>query len=109
MNLNGTVNGPANPVAAGGEIAVYVTGLGAVNPPVGDGVAASSTSLSYVAATVTATIDGQPANVIFAGLAPGYAGLYQVNVIVPQLAAGAYPIQFAVGGVLSNTASVNVQ
>ena len=109
VNLNGTVNGPANPVAAGGEIAVYVTGLGAVNPPVGDGVAASSTSLSYVAATVTATIDGQPANVIFAGLAPGYAGLYQVNVIVPQLAAGAYPIQFAVGGVLSNTASVNVQ
>jgi uncharacterized protein (TIGR03437 family) len=109
VNLNGTVNGASNPVAAGGEIAVYVTGLGAVNPAVEDGAAASLTTLSYVNATVSATIGGQPANVIFAGLAPGYAGLYQVNVIVPQLAPGAYPIQFAVGGVLSNTASVSLQ
>jgi uncharacterized protein (TIGR03437 family) len=32
---------------------------------------------------VTATIQDQVAEVIFAGLAPGYAGLYQVNIVVP--------------------------
>ncbi len=109
VNLNGTVNGPSTPVAAGGEIALYVTGLGAVNPAVADGAAASLTTLSYVNTTVTATIGGQAARVIFAGLAPGYAGLYQVNVLVPQLAAGAYPIQISAGGVLSNSAIVSVE
>ena len=67
------------------------------------------TTLSYVNTTVTATIGGQAARVIFAGLAPGYAGLYQVNVLVPQLAAGAYPIQISAGGVLSNSAIVSVE
>jgi uncharacterized protein (TIGR03437 family) len=109
VNLDGTVNGPAHPVGAGGEIAVYVTGLGAVSPGVGDGVAASLNILSYVNATVSATVAGQPAKVIFSGLAPGYAGFYQVNVIVPSLASGVYPLQLTAGGVMSNSASVSVQ
>jgi uncharacterized protein (TIGR03437 family) len=109
VNLDGTVNGPAHPVAAGGEIAVYVTGLGVVSPGVGDGAAASLSILSYVNATVSATVAGQPAKVIFSGLAPGYAGLYQVNVIVPSLASGVYPLQLTAGGVMSNSASVSVQ
>ncbi len=109
VNLDGTINGPSHPVAAGGEIALYVTGLGAVSPQVMDGAQASLTILSYVEATVTATIGGQTAPVIFAGLAPGYAGLYQVNVRVPQLATGSYPIQLTAAGVISNSASVSVE
>jgi uncharacterized protein (TIGR03437 family) len=35
--------------------------------------------------------------------------LYQVNVVVPQLAAGDYAVQITVGGVASNTATVSVQ
>ncbi len=109
VNLDGTINGPAHPVAGGGEIAVYVTGLGLVSPPVTDGASASLSVLSYVTATVSATIGNQPAQVIFAGLAPGYAGLYQVNVRVPALASGSYPIQLTAGGVASNSANVSVQ
>jgi len=34
-------------------------------------------------ATVTAVLNGVEMPVSFAGLAPGYTGLYQVNLIVP--------------------------
>jgi uncharacterized protein (TIGR03437 family) len=30
-------------------------------------------------------MDGQDARVLFAGLAPGFVGLYQVNAVVPQV------------------------
>jgi uncharacterized protein (TIGR03437 family) len=65
----------------------YVTGLGKVSPPVGTGVAAPLDTLSYAEATVTATIGGMPAQVLFAGLAPGFAGLGQVNAVIPDGAA----------------------
>jgi adhesin/invasin len=57
---------------------------------------------------VTATVGGQPATVQFAGLAPGYAGLYQVNLMVPALSPGDYPLQIAVDGQQSNAATVSV-
>ena len=107
-NQDFSINGPGNGAAVGSIIALYATGLGAVNPAVGAGVQASG-SLSRVTAPVTATIGGQPANVAFAGLAPGFAGLYQVNLVIPQLPPGTYPVQITAGGVASNTATITVQ
>jgi uncharacterized protein (TIGR03437 family) len=97
-----------NPVAAGGAVALFVTGLGAVTPSVDAGAAAPLNSLSYANTAITATVGGQTAQVLFAGLAPGFAGLYQVNVVVPQLAPGNYPVQIAAGGVASNSATITV-
>lgn len=81
-----TNNSPAQP---GEAISVYMTGLGAVFPPITDGSAGSSTSLNFTVQTITAAVDDTvnavaPATVGFAGLAPGYAGLYQVNLTVPS-------------------------
>jgi len=109
VNQDQSINGASNGAPAGSVIAIYATGLGAVNPPVATGAQASGANLSKVTATVTATIGGQPATVMFSGLAPGYAGLYQVNVVVPQLASGTYPLQISAGGVASNTASITVR
>lgn len=95
--------------AAGGVAALFVTGLGATTPPVAPGVPAPLDSLSTASAAVSATIGGQSAQVLFAGLAPGFAGLYQVDVIVPQLPPGDYPVQISAGGVPSGTATITVR
>jgi uncharacterized protein (TIGR03437 family) len=83
---------PENPAKAGETLQLYVTGLGTVTPPVADGAAAPSNPLSQVDDNVFIDIFDQngvdsQATVAFAGLAPGYAGLYQINFIVPNAVA----------------------
>lgn len=72
-----------SPAQIGETVQVYLTGLGAVTPSVSDGAAAPSGSLVKTTNTITADISGTTATVTFAGLAPGFAGLYQVNVTIP--------------------------
>jgi uncharacterized protein (TIGR03437 family) len=73
----------SHPLSPGDVATIYCAGLGAVNPPVTAGTAAPFASLSSASNQVTVTMGGLPAPVSFAGLAPGYAGLYQVNAQVP--------------------------
>ena len=73
-----------NPAEVGETLMLYVTGLGAVSPAVKDGFAAVAKPLSYVVAEVTVSVDGLNAPVSFKGLAPGFAGFYQVNFEVPK-------------------------
>jgi uncharacterized protein (TIGR03437 family) len=108
-NPDYSVNAPGNPAAAGGILIAFTTGLGAVDHAVGTGLAAAANPLSQVTAPVTATIGGQPAHVLFAGLAPGFAGLYQVNLVAPQLAPGAYALQISAGGTAGNAVNVTLR
>lgn len=73
---------------------------------------------SPIYATVTApavTVGGQAVQVLFAGSAPGYAGLYQVNFQIPQNAptGDSVPITIApavtVAGTSPDTATVAIQ
>lgn len=109
INQDGSINSAAQPAAAGSVIAAYCTGLGPVSPSTTAGAAAPSNQLSTVTTSVTATIGNTSANVEFAGLAPGFAGLYQVNIQIPQLAAGQYALQISAGGVPSNSAPISVE
>jgi uncharacterized protein (TIGR03437 family) len=109
LNQDSSVNGVGNPAASGSVIAAYLTGLGSVQPPVATGVPAPLDSLATTTNMVTATIGGVAATVEFAGLAPGYAGLYQVNILVPQLPGGRHPLMISVNGAGSNTADINTQ
>jgi len=60
---------------------------------------------------VTVTIGGVDAAVLFAGLAPGFAGLYQLNVVVPGgVSAGdAVPVVVSVAGQASPPVTLAVQ
>jgi len=69
-----------NPAHANDILVIYAAGLGDVNPPV---VAGAAAVLSMTVNPVTVTFAGQQVTPDFAGLAPGFAGLYQVNARVP--------------------------
>jgi len=81
-----------NPATQGEIIAIYLTGLGATNPAVGDGVAAPGKApFPLITGGLAIYVGGVqvPANQIYyAGLAPTLAGLYQVNFKIPNVPAG---------------------
>jgi uncharacterized protein (TIGR03437 family) len=102
LNQDFSMNGPANPLPRGQALVVYATGLGAV---------AKQGQLSVTAAPVTALVNGQELPVEFAGLAPGYVGLYQVNVPIPVATPPGLGVSLTLkeGGQLSNTVAVALQ
>lgn len=97
------------PVAPGGVVQLFATGLGFTDPIFSSGeIVPSGRLVQFRPGTVTVTIGGTtvPASdILYAGLAPGaISGLYQINVRVPaSAAAGNVPITMAVNGVASAT------
>jgi adhesin/invasin len=85
LNADSTPNSAQNPAAADSAIALYVTGLGATNPSFATGQAgATSEPLNRTVLTPVVRIAGVASEVLYSGLAPGFVGLYQVNVRIPQ-------------------------
>jgi uncharacterized protein (TIGR03437 family) len=108
QNQDGSVNGPDQPAAPGSIITAYLTGQGALDLPIPSGNAAPQDPLIGVAAPISATVGGQNAEVTFAGMTPGLVAVFQVNLRIPALAAGDYPLAIGVGSALSNAALVTV-
>jgi uncharacterized protein (TIGR03437 family) len=75
---------------------IFATGLGAVSQ--GD-------QLSRTNAPVTVILNGAELPTLFAGLTPGYFGLYQVNVMIPADTPPGLtvPLTLKVGSQQSNT------
>jgi len=112
LNQDYSANSAANPAAAGSVIQIFATGLGATSPPLATGQAgATSPPFNTTVNTVTATINGTSAPVAFSAAAPGFVGLFQINVTVPPdtPSGSAVPLQLQVAGQSSNTVTVAVK
>jgi uncharacterized protein (TIGR03437 family) len=85
VNADGSINDAAHPVKIGGYISLYATGEGITTPQATDGkLAPLAPPFAAPQASVTVSIGGQPATVLYAGAAPGeVAGLMQVVVQIP--------------------------
>jgi uncharacterized protein (TIGR03437 family) len=84
-HLDGTLVSATSPAARDEYISVYLTGLGTTSPAVLDGAAApGSPPLANITGPVNVYVGGiQTATPQYAGLAPGFAGLYQLNIQIP--------------------------
>jgi len=84
----------AKPAIAGETVLVYLTGLGTVSPTFTDGTAGNTNTLYRADTDVTVYVGGQQSTVAFKGQAPGFPGLYQLNVTLPPFlrASGNLPL-----------------
>jgi len=78
-----------HPAKVGDTLLIYAIGLGVTDPPVATGDPAPGTAplatLTKIPSVVFgSSIVGVSAQPFFAGLAPTFAGLYQINVTIPQ-------------------------
>lgn len=109
QNSDYSLNQPGNPAKVGSTIIAYLSGSGTVSPAVADGATAPTNTLVYLNSGSSATIGSATAQVAFAGLAPGFVGLVQVNIVVPSgLTTGTYPLTVTIGSETSNSATISV-
>jgi uncharacterized protein (TIGR03437 family) len=112
---NASIGYPTAPIPRGTSGFFYVTGLGAMTPSVADGSGACPAANGQCNANAApeVSIGGVSAQVQFAGQAPGFPGIFQVNIEVPQNAPPGNSVPLIVksadGSVTSNTATIAVQ
>ncbi len=100
----------ANPARRGQTIELFASGLGPVTNQPASGFPGPTDPLAQTTSQPTMTIGGQAASVSFSGLAPGFAGLYQLNVVVPANApTGVDQVVVTIGGAVSPAANISVQ
>jgi uncharacterized protein (TIGR03437 family) len=103
QHADGSMVSSSNPAQPGEYLVMYLVGLGATNPSVASGAPAPSSPLAEVTMEPTVTVGSQPSNVVFAGLTPGFVGLYQVNFQVPSSSAsGELQVNVTQNGVAAN-------
>ncbi len=101
---DGTLITSAASAQPGDVVVLYATGLGQSVPPVGYGELPTAAAPLQMLSIFQVLLDGNPVDptgILYAGLAPGFPGLYQINVTLPA-ATGVNPeIRIAVGAAVS--------
>jgi uncharacterized protein (TIGR03437 family) len=109
LNADGTPITQRAP-GPGDFLQIFATGLGAVEPLGLTGLAAPVSRLSRTLVSPRVVIGGREASVVFSGLAPFFAGLYQINAQIPMGSPpGRLPLFVSVSGVRGNEVILEVR
>jgi len=102
VNEDGTLNSAGNPAARGSVVTLYATGEGQTAPGGREGYPAAA-PLPQPVLGLDVMVGTSHAEVLWAGAAPGYVGLLQVNLRLPGVFTppGVRPLTLSVGGVAS--------
>jgi len=85
---------PNDPADRGEVLVLYATGLGPVDQVISNGFGAPSNPPARTLDPFTVALAGEDVPVLFSGLAPGFVGLYQLNIRLPDdLPAGDLSLQ----------------
>ncbi|MBK9168707.1 MAG: hypothetical protein IPM24_14730 [Bryobacterales bacterium] len=107
---------PSRPARRGDALVIYAIGFGQTDPPVQSGVGAPGSPLAAVPGFSVSFAGGlqgtsNPVAPFFLGLTPGFVGLYQINVVVPDDVPSGPAISLYVerGGVFSNRVALAIE
>jgi uncharacterized protein (TIGR03437 family) len=110
LNQDGSLNSSSAPAARGTVVTFFGTGEGLTN---GANIASQAAAAPYPIPTlpVTLTVAGIAAQLLYAGEAPNFAGLLQVDAVIPGgfVPSGPVPVQLAVGVAVSPPITVWLQ
>jgi len=102
LNEDGTLNTRDNPARRGQVVVVYCTGLGAVT---------RQGNLMIAQVPAAGLVQGITWTAAFAGLSPGFIGLYQVNLPIPVATPPGLNLTLAIqqGNMTSNMVHISIQ
>jgi uncharacterized protein (TIGR03437 family) len=110
VNQDTSINSQTSPAARGTVVTLYATGEGLTN---GSNIAGQPAVAPYgsPAAPVTVSIGGVTAQLLYAGRAPGFIGLMQVNAVVPGgfVPTGPAVLTLSVGSALAPLTTIWLQ
>jgi uncharacterized protein (TIGR03437 family) len=104
VHLSGQAISATAPAVPGEIVVIYAAGLGRTSPDTTAGQLATEAFPIYFASQFQVLFNGKacpPGSVLYAGLAPGFAGLYQINLRLPSNLTANPQIQIAVGAQIS--------
>ena len=109
LNKDGTLNSASNPAARGDYVVLFATGEGQRSPAGVTGQPAPASDPPALPASMT--IGGVAANLLYAASAPGFVGMMQINVTIPQSASpgGAVAVILTVGTAQSPAVTIAVK
>ncbi|MDE3196943.1 MAG: hypothetical protein KGN84_11400, partial [Acidobacteriota bacterium] len=103
-HLDGSLVSPGNPAAGGEIVVIYFAGLGRVSPDTTSGRLAPRAAQIVAFAQTQVLLSGVPcpqSSILYVGLAPGFAGLYQINLRLPPFASPNAELRVQIGDLIS--------
>jgi uncharacterized protein (TIGR03437 family) len=88
QHADGSLISPASPAHAGEVVVLYATGLGRTSPDIYPASVPSTAMTILYRSQLQVLLNGVPcaqSSIYYAGVTPGFAGLYQINLLLPAV------------------------